>query len=326
MNKLILSGCVTVLAMAQALAKTTVVGDCLFCGGGAIIEDDPSPVPHETEPGECIFCGGGSGGGSSAVTYWAQSTKRSVIFTDDAGVYAGTVEIKTSKINKKKNTVEVSATFKMQSGKKYSASGKAVTPDEDWTLVASWPKVGDLGAVEISIAKNGEVTGYAGDYELSQEGVGDDDDDDDEVFEHGEHTFTVETDDYELNEKYELLTEILPEGVEIVTSSAKKWNCGKTPSIKYKKFKEDGETWYELVGLDDEVKTNYSGLKLTFDKKKNTVKGSFKAYATNEYSIEKGKPKLKSYSFTLKGSISGSTITGTATCKKLKANWTFVID
>ena len=136
----------------------------------------------------------------------------------------------------------------------------------------------------------------------------------------------MEVDDYDLDEKYDLLTETIPDGYEIVTSNSKKWNCGSAPKIKYQTIKEDGEKWYELTGLDDERKPNVSNLKLRYDSKKNKLSGSFTAYATNETSIEKGKPKLKSYSFKLNGQLSGSAFTGTAICKKLKANWTFVIE
>lgn len=326
-KKLIIVGCAVALA-TTAFAKKAIVQDtCVFCGGGtSVIEDDPVPVPSKKGTSTCTFCGeGGSGGGKSSTTYWTSATTRSVNMTGGE-YYAGTATIKTGKYSSKKGTVEVSVSFKLKNGKKYSTKKQNVKPDEDWTLYAEWSDVKGIGDVALALGVDGSVEGMAGDYELLLEGV-DPEEEDDEPFEHGEHVFSVEMGDYELNEDYDLVWEAIPEFSAIVTSNSKKWDCGKTPSIKYKKFKEDGETWYDLIGIDDEVKTNYSGLKLTFDKKKNTVKGSFKVYATNYGSIDFGKkPKLKSYTFDLKGSLTDGVFEGTATCKKLKANWTFVID
>ena len=330
-NKLIIVGCCVAIVSSAFAKKVKVVEDCAYCTGNiSYIEDDPTPVPSQSST-TCYFCGSGSSSGKSGTkkTYWTSATSRSVNVSDGE-YYVGTATIKTGKYSSKKGTVKVSVSFKMKNGKKYSTSSKSVAPDENWSLNVSWQNVKGIGDVELSIGIDGSVVGNAGEYDVSIEGVdiddGDDDIDDGEVFEHGEHVFSAEVGDYELDEKYELLYETVPESIEIFTSNSKKWDCGKAASIKYKKFKEDGETWYELVGLDDEEKTNYSGLKLSYDRKKGTFKGSFTVYATNEGSIEKGKPKLKKFSFSVSGKISGSVATGVATCKKLKASWVVTID
>jgi len=94
--------------------------------------------------------------------------------------------------------------------------------------------------------------------------------------------------------------------------------------VKYKKFKEDGETWYELTGLDDETKTNVSGLKISFKAKKGTFSGSFYIYASNEASTEK-KPKLKKYTVKFSGRIAGSGGSGTGTVKIGKIKYTIPV-
>jgi hypothetical protein len=249
-------------------------------------------------------------------------TKQTYIVDEDGG-YAGLATITTGK-KSKKGKVSVKISFKLSSGKTVTASKTSFTPDEDGTITAKWSSVKTLGSVEMSITSDGEVSGTAGAYEFADE-YETGDDGDEGVFVHGLHTFAVEADDYEVpGEGYDLIFETIPE-LEITTSNSKSWDCGKAPSIKYKKFKEDGETWYELTGLDDETKTNYSGLKLKYNSKKGTFSGSFNVYATNEGSTEK-KPKLKKYKFSVSGRISGGEATGVATCKKLKANWPVVID
>lgn len=314
-------------AAVAALAKTTISDGCVFCGGGEVIIDD-KPVVIPTTPSDgCVFCGDGGSSSSSGTSWsssdWAKAMTKQSYIVDDNGGYAGLATITTSK-KSKKGKVAVKIAFKLATGKSATASKTSFVPDEDGTITAAWPSVKNLGAVEMTITSDGEVGGTAGDYEFSDE-YETDDDDDDGTFVHGVHTFSVEADDYELpNDDYDLISETIPE-VEITTSNAKSWNCGKAPSIKYKKFKEDGETWYELVGFDDESKTNYSGLKLKYKAAKGTFSGSFTVYATNEGSTEK-KPKLKKYKFSVSGRITGSVATGIATCTKLKASWPIIID
>ena len=333
MKKLVLSVvCGVFCATIMPARTTTFFDDCVFCGGGAIVIEDEVPT-ITIPPSDCVFCGnektssgGGSSSGSSGFgTGWSKAATKSIYLVDSDGKYAGLATISTSK-KSSKGKVSVKIAFKLRSGKNATASKSAFAPDEDNTITAKWSSVKNIGDVELMLTPDGDASGSAGIYEFA-DAYESDDDDDDGVFMHGAHVFSVEADDYEMpDEDYELIDETVPTEVEITTSSSKNWNCGKTPSIKYKKFKEDGETWYELIGLDDEVKTNYSGLKLKYNSKKGTFSGSFKVYATNEASIEKGKPKLKSYSFSVSGHISGGSATGVATCKKLKASWTITIE
>ena len=136
---------------------------------------------------------------------------------------------------------------------------------------------------------------------------------------------TVEVGDYVLGSAYRLVEAALPIGVDVVTREKTKWDCSKTPTIRYRKNKLTGG--YELIGLNDAMKPNLSGLTLKFNAKKSTFKGSFKVYATNEDSIEQGrKPTLKKYTFTVSGEIDGNIGTGTTTCRALRATWPIVIE
>ena len=330
MNKALLLTLVGAAAIMAQAKKTTIYDGCAFCDGGQIVIDD-EPVVITPEPSSgCVFCGdessssggGSSSGGSWSTTDWSKAMTKQAYIVNEDGTYAGLATITTSK-KSKKGKVSVKIAFKLASGKSATASKTAFTPDEDGTITATWSSVKNLGAVEVVITSDGEVGGTAGAYEFADE-YETDDDDDDGTFVHGLHTFSVEADDYETPEDYDLIFETIPD-LEITTSNSKSWNCGKAPSIKYKKFKEDGEKWYELVGFDDENKTNYSGLKLKYNPKKGTFSGSFTVYATNEGSTEKA-PKLKKYKFSVSGRISGGEATGIATCKKLKASWPVVID
>ena len=323
MKKLILG--LAALGTCGALslqAKTTIYDGCFFCGGGHVVIDDDVPEIVNPTPW-CVFCGSGSssGGSQNYGSDWSKATSKTVYLVDGDGGYAGQATISTSK-KSKRGKVSVKIVFKLSSGKSGTAAKTAFTPDEDGTITATWSSVKNVGAVAMSITVDGEVSGTAGVYEFADSYEADDDEDDG-VFTHGEHTFSVDADDYEMsNENYDLIYETIPTDVSIVTSNSKSWNCGKAPSIKYKKV--DGE--YELVGLDDESKTNYSGLKLKYNSKKGTFSGSFKVYASNEGSIEKGKPKLKKYTFSVSGRITGETATGIATCKSLRASWVVTIE
>lgn len=327
MRKLIVIGSAVALTTSVACAKSLIAlapslpfvkshsdssDNCPYCGKGVIVTPTPEPIQRVEE---CSYCG--SGGSSTSSANWSKATTRSIYIVDQDGAYAGVATITTSK-KSKSGQVSVKVVFKI-AGKSYTAKNTAFYLDEDGTVNASWANVQNIGAVSLSITIDGEISGVAGVYEFSDDY--NNSEEYESVFVHGEHMFSVDLGDYTISEKYDLIYETIPTDVEVVTSS-KKWNCGTAPKIKY--IKEDGE--YVLSGLDDETKTNYSNLSITFNAKKNTFSGSFKVYATNEGSIEKGKPKLKSYKFTVKGHVSGGELTGTATCKALNATWSVLID
>ena len=104
-------------------------------------------------------------------------------------------------------------------------------------------------------------------------------------------------------------SDLLPKK-EVATASGGKWTFDKAASIKMKKG--------VLVGADDPLKPNKSGLKLAYTPKKGTFKGSFKVYAVEG-------AKLKKYSMKVNGVVVDGVGYGLATCKKPAASWAVTV-
>lgn len=89
---------------------------------------------------------------------------------------------------------------------------------------------------------------------------------------------------------YEVLSEYLPDGIS-VEWTGKKFSVPKGGKVKYSKSEED------FVATSDE---NPSNFKISINKKKGTIKGSFKVYC------QKSEKKLKSYTFSFSGTLGGT--------------------
>lgn len=258
---------------------------------------------------------------------WSKPVSAMVFLTDPKGNSVGTINLLIAPKNVD-GYVSARAVFSMVGKEFCIVEAKHCQIDEDGNLGIRIPSVKDLGAVNITISPDGLISGMAGAYMAgnqysdvlqNNDGVG---------FIHGAHVFNVVVGDYAIKQKnYRLIEDILPRMVAIVTSE-KTWICGKASTPKYKKMRnEDGTARYDLVGLGDESAPNVSRLTLKFNARQNTVSGTFKAYATNEGLVKPGrKPQLKTYSFSVKGHFSGDKVIGTATCKTLKASWTFMVE
>lgn len=116
------------------------------------------------------------------------------------------------------------------------------------------------------------------------------------------------------DDEIELQSDLYPDGASVYFTG-KKLKTEKALSVKVKKV--DGE--YELVLKDSDSSSNYAGLKLSYSRKKGTVKGSFKVYGIKEYETKKGKTKMKlvKYSVKVSGSFDGESGSGEAYSKKL---------
>ena len=136
-----------------------------------------------------------------------------------------------------------------------------------------------------------------------------------------EITFTAEFDDLEPeNDNYEFLYD-MPYATATV-KSGKTLNFGSAPKITYKKFKEDGDTWYELAEFDEDRYPNVNAVKLTYNPSTGVFSGSFKMYASNEAAIEYGKkPTLKTYTAKVNGYVVNGVGIGTVSVKIGK--WTY---
>ena len=123
---------------------------------------------------------------------------------------------------------------------------------------------------------------------------------DGEVIEPGDSlSFSVEDLPDEISGR-EVLYEYLPDSVD-VEWTGKKLKTPKSASPKVKKI--DGD--YEIV-VSEKGEDNPCSLSLSYNKKKGKVTGSFKLYTCYENS--KGKPKLKSYSAKISGTLGSDTL------------------
>ena len=226
----------------------------------------------------------------------------------------GRATITLGKYNAKKKYLK--ATFKITSfgGKSYSKSLKLV-PNE----------YGDFNEVEVAFKSpigamtfdlyNGEdgyeIFGQGDDYSVeSGEDIvlgG--------LLENEEMSFMAEFDELEPeNDNYDFLSEMFDAFATV--RSGKTLNFGSAPKIAYKKFREDGETWYELAEFDEERYPNVNAIKLTYKPDTGAFSGSFKIYASNEFAVDDGrKPTLKTYTAKVSGYVVNGVGVGTVSVK-----------
>lgn len=211
----------------------------------------------------------------------------------------GTAKISIGKRNAKKGTVKVGCSLSLFTGKSASTS-VTLEPDEYGTIEGTFRFKSPFGAMPFELDYDAEeqdflLTAESDDYtvEVGEVEIGG-------YFETDELYFSADIGDAEPPDNYDFIVDA-PDGEPVYVKKGYKFSFDKAPSIKYKK--EDGDYW--LTGLDDDVKTNLTGLKLSYSLKTGKFTGSFTIYATNEGYTEK-KPKIAKY----KASVSGVIING----------------
>ena len=232
-----------------------------------------------------------------SVVFKKARTISAVVYGDDD--LAGTASLKLAKISKA-GTVKVSLTISLFTGTKATASFTA-KPNEYCDLEGVFPfKSAMGGAMECFITyDDGEFSVEAENdwyfIELGNVQIGG-------SFDTDELSFSADV-DMEFSDDWEMIVDP-PSGEPVYVRNGTKFSFNKAPSVKYKKYKEDGETWYDLVGLDDDVRTNVNALKLSYKSSTGAFSGSFKVYLSNESSIEDGKsPKLKTITLKVSGIV-----------------------
>lgn len=295
MKRILISGCAAVFAagmlLADDLEESLPLGmSCPYCSGSFALPD---------------------GWWSEN---WTIATFTTIQLKDKDGTTVGTAIIDVD-VKNTKNKVPVKVYVLQFLDKSQCIAADKLCPiDKDGNVVVK------SGTVDLKITSSGKVSGKVNGYRVSGDAQ-----EDDAAFAHGAHVFKVELAGYSLSASYRLIEAALPTEAEVITREMGKWICGASAALRYRKNKNTGA--YELSGLDDPAKPNTSHLTLRLNAKKGTFNGSFKAYATNEGSVASGKkPKLKSYSFKVSGTIEGGIATGTATCKALKAKWPVTIE
>ena len=235
----------------------------------------------------------------ASVVYKTSRSLSGIAYED--GDLVGTASLSIGRYSSKKGTVKVTLKLSLFAGSSASASA-TVTPNEYGDLEGTFNFKSKYGGAmaftlvynegEFELAAENELYGV----ELGSVKIGGELDTD-------ELMFSAEM-DYELPEDYDYVIDA-PTGEPVYVKNGTKFSFDKAPSIKYKKFSEDGWKWYELV-IDDKdgERTNYTSLKLSYKSKTGVFSGSFKVYASNEFAVDEGKkPKLKSYTVKVSGVI-----------------------
>ena len=242
-------------------------------------------------------------------------TVSAVVYTDDAG-YIGTATVKVGKINKRNYSAKLNVSVSLFSGKKYTASQTAYFDGYDELYYASGNLSfkSPLGSIQFFAYSDDNCFIESGSFDVGG------------AIDAEELSFSVDVDEYpDFGDGWEPVVD-MPDGEPVYVKNGTKFSFNRTPSLKYVRYREDGESWYELVGLDDEGKTNVSGLKLTYTQKTGVFKGSFKVYATNEAIVGDGKkPKLKKYTAKVSGCFVDGVGYGSAVLKVGKRQYSYPV-
>ena len=234
------------------------------------------------------------------LTVYKRAKSLSALAYGEDGELAGTATLKIGKISSRTHKVKVSLSIKRFTGGTSTASYTGVPNgygDIEGTLPFRTSAGGNMDFV--LVYNEGEfMLDAANDtysVELGSAKLGG-------AFDTDELSFFADI-DIELDDDWDWVVGA-PMGEPVHVRKGTKFSFDKTPSIKYKKIREDGETYYELVGLDDEIKTNVSGLKLSYKSTTGVFTGSFKMYCSNALSIAEGKaPKLKKITVKVSGIV-----------------------
>lgn len=258
------------------------------------------------------FAAGSSATSGAAQIYKKARTSRGLCQKSGDAYPLATVAVKIGAMNKSKGTVKVAMTITPFFGKKQSAS-KVMTPDAGGNISDTLSFKATYGDVQFNIIAGyeeyeneddgtiepiwwyyWEATGNG--YEIWESYTGG-------YIQESNLYFSAYADEWELPEDYDLITDP-PQDVPFYVQNGKKFTFDKAPSVSYKRFRDGSDTWYELVGLDDEDKPNVNALKLSYKPKDGSFSGSFKLYASNEGVVDEGKkPKIVKYTAKVKGVI-----------------------
>lgn len=135
------------------------------------------------------------------------------------------------------------------------------------------------------------ASGDMNDYSPSNDGAAEEQEQQQEEDQDSGYEFAFEDDFPDEIGGYEVLTEFLPDGVELEWTG-KKLKAPKAGKVKYSKKEEDF--------VDTKESDNPSGLTVKYNKKKGTVSGSFKVY------VAKSEKKLKTYTAKFSGKLGDS--------------------
>lgn len=234
---------------------------------------------------------------------------------DASAQVCGTVLLKVGKPSKKKVS-KVSGTIMLLDGKKYSIKSADFGINGNGPVTVKGIEVKEIGTIDLKVGANGfeasiaKTDGSAMTAMTADIAKG---------LSAGTATFSVEGLP-ETVDGHPALAECLPDGQSVAIG--KKWDCGKTASLKYAKvYDKDPATGkklktyqWELRGLADPKKPNMSGLKLTYTAKTGMFRGSFYIYTDSGTAK---KPKLKKTAASVIGFVVDGKGVGMAAIKQV---------
>lgn len=252
--------------------------------------------------------------------YMKAQSCSAVVFKESEAI--GTATVKTSKASRsvfeKKAKFKLTVAVELFSGKKYTASEHVSfktdkDSDESFAVEDTLEFKSPLGRMPFEFGYDRDLGIYLvarnSSYSIVTSKSTKESTFDAEAF-----TFSAELTEIPFFGREFDMLDIFPEDEPIHVKRHRTWTFDRSPTIKYRKRKSDGSTWYELVGLDDERKSNLSALKLTYSFKTGMFKGSFYVYASNADHTEKA-PKIKKYRANVKGVLVDEEGFGEATLK-----------
>lgn len=226
------------------------------------------------------------------------------------GTLAGTVQIKFGKLNAKKNTVAVSATAKLLTGKSCSAKSATLTLDNYGGLSGTLVFKAPVG--EMSIVADGTGAGIlagAG-YVAQLARIGGD-----LAKSATSGTFSLAGDFSLPGATGEVQDYLLPAGVAFTVAKGK-WKFAGNSTVKVVRDKTTKEYSLSVTYGTKGDKTNESALKLSYSAKTGYFSGSFKVYTL--YTTTAGVLKLKTYTVKVTGFVIDGKGEGAATCSGVK--------
>lgn len=213
----------------------------------------------------------------------------------------GTMTIKVARAVK--NQSKVTVTVYNTSAKKSSVSKRIECKADSEFNVAN---LAEMGALNLIFGSDDKFVGTIGSFTIQKTSMD---------VEKGNYTFSCDLQNLTVSDPD---LHVIEKTVPNITGyfNGKKFDFGKSSIVKIKTIRENGDTRYELQGINDDInKPNSSALKLSYTSKTGVVKGNFKTYMSNICCIA-GKPKLKKYSGKITGVFVGNTGNCNATIQK----------
>lgn len=233
-------------------------------------------------------------------TFAQQKTFVSVLYSGSRPI--GVVSVKTGKI-KKNGEVRLSGFVQKTDGKKLTI--RASSSNGASGRISTYVSVAGADSASISISDGG-LSGSWNGYRIVPANIG------------GEIYKSASFDFGDIPEEINGYWVDYPCEDEPVSMNGVRWTCAKPASMKWKKCPPRADCGYgSWIVNDSNGKTNVTGLKLTYNAKQGTFKGSFKVFTWS--------PGGKKYNVSVSGVVVDGVGYGTATLKRPSMSWPITV-